>query len=129
MVLPLKRYAEFEGRSRRKEYWMFVLLQLGIAAVAAAIGGLLASVMGEAGGMAVLLLVVLALLGLIVPSIAVTVRRLHDQDKSGWFYLLTFVPYIGGIIMIVLMCIEGTRGPNKYGADPKNPEELEAVFG
>jgi len=54
-----------------------------------------------------------------VPSIAVTVRRLHDQGKSGWFYLISLVPYVGGFIVLVFMCLEGTPGPNEYGENPK----------
>lgn len=60
-------------------------------------------------------------LGSLIPSIAVTVRRFHDQDKSGWFYLLSFIPYVGGLIALVFMLIEGTRGPNRFGPDPKDP--------
>ncbi len=65
--------------------------------------------------------IVLALLGLVflIPNIAVAVRRFHDQDKSGWFYLLNFIPYLGGLIVLVFMCLEGTRGPNRFGPDPK----------
>jgi uncharacterized membrane protein YhaH (DUF805 family) len=59
------------------------------------------------------------ILGCLIPSIAVQVRRFHDQDKSGWFVLLNFIPSIGGIIVLVFMCLEGTRGPNRYGPDPK----------
>jgi uncharacterized membrane protein YhaH (DUF805 family) len=62
-----------------------------------------------------LIVLVLAVLALIVPSIAVAVRRLHDQDKSGGWYFIGFIPFIGGIWLLVLMCTEGTRGPNRYG--------------
>jgi uncharacterized membrane protein YhaH (DUF805 family) len=58
-------------------------------------------------------------IGSIIPGLAVTVRRFHDQDKSGWFILLNFIPYVGGFILLVMMCIEGTRGDNSYGHDPK----------
>jgi uncharacterized membrane protein YhaH (DUF805 family) len=66
-------------------------------------------------------LVGIILLAFLIPSIAVQVRRFHDQDKSGWFILLGLIPYIGGIILFVFMCIEGTRGPNRFGPDPKDP--------
>ena len=72
-------------------------------------------------------LLALFVLGSIVPSIAVSVRRFHDQDKSGWLYLLSFIPYIGGLVVLVFMCLDGTRGPNQYGEDPKNPGH-EGVF-
>ena len=127
MLLPLKRYADFSGRSRRKEYWLYYLLNMIVTIV-----GLLLVVAGVPwdqmnnkylppmgistwiGGMVLILWV----LGTFVPSLAVAVRRFHDQDKSGWFYLLAFVPYAGGIILIIFMCLEGTRGANRYGPDP-----------
>ncbi len=59
--------------------------------------------------------------GTLIPSIAVTVRRLHDQDLSGWFYLLVLIPYLGGLVIFVFMCIRGTRGPNRFGDDPLDP--------
>lgn len=67
-------------------------------------------------------------IGSVIPSIAVQVRRFHDQDKSGWFCLLAFIPYIGGLIIIVFMCIEGTRGPNRFGPDPRNAAASADVF-
>ncbi|MCC4631883.1 DUF805 domain-containing protein [Xanthomonas dyei] len=124
MLLPLKRYADFEGRSRRKEYWMFMLLQVIVLVVLGIMFGIAAAVMGGENGPGPLAWVVGAImaifvLALIVPSIAVTVRRLHDQGKSGWFYLISFVPYVGGFIVLVFMCLEGTPGPNQYGESPK----------
>ncbi len=68
--------------------------------------------------MIVLLFGGLFLLANIIPGIAITVRRFHDQDKSGWMYLLTLIPYIGGIIVLVFMLIKGTEGENRFGADP-----------
>ena len=65
-------------------------------------------------------IVVLYYLASLIPSISVTVRRLHDIDKSGWWYFINFVPAIGGLWALVLMCIDGTRGPNQYGPDPKS---------
>ena len=72
--------------------------------------------------------IVVIVLGLFVPSLAVSIRRLHDQGKSGWLYLVSFIPYIGGIILLVLMCIAGDEGENEYGPDPKNPGYDEDVF-
>ncbi|PPU42086.1 DUF805 domain-containing protein [Xanthomonas arboricola] len=124
MLLPLKRYADFNGRSRRREYWMFMLLQAIVLLVLGSLFGIAVALMGGENGpgalawlvVAVMVIVVLAL---IVPSIAVTVRRLHDQGKSGWFYLISLVPYVGGFIVLVFMCLEGTPGPNEYGENPK----------
>jgi uncharacterized membrane protein YhaH (DUF805 family) len=125
MLMPLRRYADFSGRSRRKEYWMFALGVLIVAAALAALaimmGGGLRATAGSGRLIAGPFLIVFGLfwLTLIVPSIAVQVRRFHDQDKSGWFVLLNFIPYIGGLVVLVFMCLEGTRGPNRYGEDPK----------
>jgi uncharacterized membrane protein YhaH (DUF805 family) len=128
MVLPYKRYADFSGRSRRLEYWLFTLFYvLVIAALIILAVALEPSWQtGEASGdglgaasMAILILLGVFVVGSIIPGIAVTVRRFHDQDKSGWMYLLSFIPYVGGLILLVFMCIEGTRGDNSYGPDPK----------
>lgn len=119
MILPYKRYFEFTGRSRRKEYWMFTLLQflIVLAIVALAFG------FSSAGEDTVMLVlyggVGIWLLATFIPSLAVQVRRFHDQDLTGWLVLLGFIPYIGGLIILVFMCIDGKRGPNKYGPDPK----------
>jgi uncharacterized membrane protein YhaH (DUF805 family) len=64
-------------------------------------------------------LLVIFYLAVLIPSIAVAVRRLHDQDKSGAYYFVNFIPYVGGLIFLILMVIEGTPGPNQYGPDPK----------
>jgi uncharacterized membrane protein YhaH (DUF805 family) len=122
MLMPLKRYADFTGRSRRKEFWMFTLLNFIVTIV---LYGLIIMGMdfqtGQMGALSMLGGGLLLIYGLavLVPSIAVHVRRFHDQDKSGWFVLLMFIPGIGGLIVIVFMCLEGTRGPNRFGEDPK----------
>ena len=123
MTLPLKRYADFSGRSRRKEYWMFILGVIIVAVILGIIEGAL-GMAGMVGGVYGPL-TTLMLLGIIVPSIAVQVRRFHDQGKSGWFVLLGLIPIVGGIIVLVFMCLEGTQGDNEYGPDPKggaNPD-------
>lgn len=143
MILPLKRYAEFSGRSRRMEYWMFTLLNviviLVLAFLVAGVGGAggmfepgadPSAAMGSLfGGMG--LLIVLWILAVFIPSIAVSVRRLHDRDMSGWWYLAFLVggliPYIGFLISIgflVLMLLPGTVGPNRFGADPKGGADV-----
>ena len=135
MLMPYRRYFDFSGRSRRKEYWMFVLFQIIVAFVLMIplIAGMATmdqtDPQAQPGG---LFWIGAGLLGLFflasfIPSIAVAVRRFHDQDKSGWFYLISFVPYIGGLIVLVFMCLEGTRGPNRFGADPKDPNSV-SVF-
>ena len=112
-------YANFEGRARRKEYWMFVLFNMLIIFALYTlvfIGIAMESDTITIIGSGVLLVYALAVL---IPSIAVVVRRLHDQDKSGWFYLVGLIPLIGGIWILILMVTEGTSGPNQYGEDPK----------
>ncbi|AWG24779.1 DUF805 domain-containing protein [Flavobacterium kingsejongi] len=105
----LENYANFNGRARRAEYWNFVLVNLIISILLMVVD----SVIG------IQVLSGIYSLALLIPSIAAAVRRLHDLDKSGWFLLLAFIPLVN-IWLIVLLASEGTRGPNQYGADPKN---------
>jgi uncharacterized membrane protein YhaH (DUF805 family) len=122
-TLPLQKYADFTGRSRRKEYWSFVLLNIAIFFVASMIDGILGlgNLLWLYGPVATL-----AWLALIVPGLAVGVRRLHDLGKSGWWLLLAFVPLIGGIVLLVFFATDGVRGDNLYGPDPKAGEALAA---
>ncbi len=108
----IKKYAKFEGRANRPQYWYFVLT-LFLAFFILEI----LCVIPFVNIIAFLALLVLSL-GLIVPGIAVTVRRLHDTNKSGWWLLLCFVPFVGSIVILVFMCLEGTKGANKYGDEP-----------
>jgi uncharacterized membrane protein YhaH (DUF805 family) len=132
MLLPLKRYVDFQGRSRRKEYWMFtlgmILVGLAWGLVFAVLGGMSEGSDGI-GGIAMIWAILggLAYLAILLPSIAVQVRRFHDQDKSGWLVLIGLVPYVGGLIVFVFMCLEGTRGPNRFGPDPKDPHGIEGI--
>lgn len=124
------RYVDFQGRSRRPEYWWVVLFNVIIVVV---LGGLAMATganfeTGEMGPMGGIFFGILGLYGLaiIIPSIALFVRRLHDINQTGWIYLglvvASLIPFIGllaTIAQIVIACIPGTQGPNKYGADPK----------
>ena len=137
MLMPLRRYADFSGRSQRKEYWMFqlfIILVFMLLGIVLSVGGGFSGVFDPANGgsPSAIIWIVIALfsifvLALIVPGLAVIVRRLHDQDKSGWFILIQFIPYIGGIVLFVFMCIEGTKGENRFGPDPKG-ENIADVF-
>jgi uncharacterized membrane protein YhaH (DUF805 family) len=129
MLMPLRRYADFSGRSQRQEYWLFLLflVLLYVAAIILLVSFLVtAGPPGKKGdetwptGLIVaILLIALLYLGLFVPTPAVKVRRLHDQDLSCWLVLLGFIPNFGWMIMTAFMCIDGTAGPNRFGPDPK----------
>lgn len=129
MLMPLKRYADFSGRSRRKEYWMWALFQIILFTVIVITGviiyGFIDPDAGEFGGGTPGILMALLALAFLIPNISVTVRRFHDQNRSGWWFLLNFIPYIGSIIVLVFMCLEGTRGPNRFGPDPKRGDDDE----
>lgn len=140
MILPYKRYFDFSGRSRRMEYWMFTLFCVIVALVMMALmmaGGLsiaslanpqtaqlaLGPMVWLGGG-----LLGLFWLGTIIPGIAVVIRRLHDRNMSGWWYLgmivasmIPIVGFIASIAFLVLMFLPGTPGPNRFGPDPKDP--------
>ncbi|MDR1730452.1 MAG: DUF805 domain-containing protein [Prevotellaceae bacterium] len=107
----LRQYADFEGRARRKEFWMFTLFYCIFNVVAGIIDGLLGFRVGIFGG-------ILAL-GLLIPSLAVSVRRLHDIGKSGWWLFLLLIPVIGWIIIFVWDCQDSQPGENQYGPNPK----------
>ncbi len=106
-TVVLQRYAKFDGRAGRAEFWWFVLANFLAYVV-------LAILMGIADIFFVLYLGYW--LATIVPSLAVGIRRLHDTDKSGWFLLLSLIPFVGAIILIVFLAAEGTKGPNNFGA-------------
>lgn len=117
MIMPLKRYADFAGRSRRKEYWSFVLLTWVVLIVLSIVEGM-AGLSGMIGG-AYGPLTAIFYLAILVPSIAVAIRRMHDQDRSGWWILFP-------IVNIVFLFLDGTKGPNRFGPDPKDPASAEA---
>lgn len=119
----LRNYAVFSGRARRKEYWMFVLFNVIFGGVAVVIDNAIGS--GEPSG------VVSGLysLAVVIPSIAVTVRRLHDVGKSGWWILIAIVPLIGSIWLLVLLASDSEPGENQYGPNPKGVPAEMAAFG
>ena len=104
-------YANFSGRARRKEYWMFIVVNTIILAVL--YGIMFSSIDSYTGemsgtGFAALIIIGIYSLATIIPNIAVTVRRFHDQDRSGWMVLLSFIPFVGGLILFIFMCLDGT---------------------
>ncbi len=116
------KYADFSGRARRKEYWMFLLCYILAFMGLAIVGGILSALISEKIMILFAALIIILALGIIVPSIAMSVRRLHDTGKSGLFYLLVFVPF-GSIVLLVFYIMEGDMGTNEYGPDPKEVEE------
>lgn len=142
MFLPFRRYADFQGRSRRMEFWSFglfnAIVYIIIAAIVFGMFGTNRSAITQGdmsysaafsvvtGGAGILLL--LWWLATIIPSISVTVRRLHDRDMSGWWYLgfvvLSMIPLVGFLVSIaflVILFLPGTPGANRFGEDPKDP--------
>ena len=116
-IKVLRQYTEFEGRARRKEYWMFTLINLIIIFSLGIVGG----VYGEGGNVALIpvLLYFGYALAVLIPGLAVSVRRLHDTGRSGWWFLISLVPFIGTVIFLILMALDSEEGENKYGPNPK----------
>ena len=102
-------YANFNGRASRQEYWMFILFNFIFTIVVGFIDGFLS--LG--------FLSLLYVLAILIPGLAVLVRRLHDVNKSGWWFFIIFIPIIGAIWMLILLCTDGNPGENSYGPSPK----------
>ena len=104
----LRKYATTSGRASRSEYWYFVLFGFLVTVIASLLDTLVSG-----GGV----LYGIVALALVLPQIAIAVRRLHDRDRSGWWYLIVLIPF-GAIVLIVWFCMRGTPGPNRFGNDP-----------
>ena len=111
----LRKYADFSGRARRKEYWMFFLINALVGFGLAFVGGLL----GDEAGLGGMMLYLLYLLGTLIPGLAVSVRRLHDTGRSGWWLLISIVPIVGPIVLLVFTVQDSEPGDNVFGANPK----------
>lgn len=120
-IAVLKKYATFNGRARRTEYWMFYLFNFVIAFILGIIDGVLNAVLNSNSSSAgqLGLLGGLYSLAVLIPGIAVGVRRLHDTGRSGWWMFISLIPIIGGIWLLIYLIQDGTPGPNQYGPDPK----------
>jgi uncharacterized membrane protein YhaH (DUF805 family) len=116
-VEALKKYAVFSGRSRRKEYWYFVLFVVIVSIVLSLIDSLSGTYHSESGTG---LLSGISSLAILIPSIAVSVRRLHDIGRTGWWVLISLVPLIGWIVLLVFHVQDSTPGTNRYGPNPKS---------
>lgn len=108
-----KNYAKFDGRASRSEYWWFVLFQV----IVLIIPWFLMLGDGIVAGIGALLYFVAAL-GMLLPGLGLLFRRLHDTDRSAWWIFISFVPLVGGIVLLVFTCLDSTPGPNKYGTRP-----------
>lgn len=112
----LKKYAVFSGRARRKEYWYFILFNILINIILSVVDGLTgnfdpATNMGLLSGVYTL--------AILIPSIAVSVRRLHDTGRKGWWILISLVPLIGAIVLLIFLVQNSKPGQNQYGENPK----------
>ena len=107
----LSKYATFSGRASRSEFWFFYLFWLLACGIAGVIDALIINSSFSP-------LTTIAVLGLLIPFIAVTIRRLHDIDRSGWWQLLPLVPIVGAIILLIWWCKPGTPGSNRFGSNP-----------
>ena len=113
----LKQYADFNGRARRKEYWMFALFNMIFGGIAMGLDNILGIGFGEIGVYGPLY--ILYTLAVFIPGLAVVVRRLHDVGNSGWMMLIALIPLIGAIWLLVLMLTDSNFGENEYGVNPK----------
>lgn len=115
----MRQYADFNGRARRKEFWTFYFTN-ALLMMAYALLSLLIVFSTKVDVLVFPLMAVFFLyyVATIIPMLAAIVRRLHDTGNSGWMYFVTFVPLIGGIWLLVLLCQSGTYGDNQYGEDP-----------
>jgi uncharacterized membrane protein YhaH (DUF805 family) len=119
VALCLRRYFQFTGRAPRAEYWYFTLFAF-LTGVAADLADLICFGPNHE------IFASIASLALLIPGLAVWTRRMHDLDRTGWWWLLMFVPVIGWMILLVWACTRGTRGPNRYGPDPLGAVGLQA---
>jgi uncharacterized membrane protein YhaH (DUF805 family) len=105
-------YADFNGRARRKEYWMFVLFNFVVSLVLGIVMGLISQTAANAVS-------IIYTLALLLPGLSLGVRRLHDTGKSGWFMLIGLIPLVGAIILLIFYCLDSQPGTNEYGPNPK----------
>ncbi len=120
-IKAFNNFSNFNGRARRKEYWMYLLFNLIFAMVAIILDNVFGLAFESIGYGVIYLLYALITF---IPSLSVSVRRLHDKSKSGWYLLLAIIPIIGGIVLLFILAADGDPGENEYGTNPKElPEE------
>ncbi|MET7388152.1 DUF805 domain-containing protein [Streptomyces sp. NPDC005385] len=118
----LKKYASFQGRARRSEYWMFALFNVVIALVLLGLAAATKSTVFY-------VLYIAYILAVILPSLGVLVRRLHDTGRSGGWFFISFVPFVGGLVLFIFTVLEGNPGPNEYGPNPKGIDAYPGAAG
>ncbi|MFD6921584.1 DUF805 domain-containing protein [Streptomyces sp. NPDC059944] len=118
----LKKYASFQGRARRSEYWMFALFNVVIALVLLGLAAATKSTVFY-------VLYIVYILAVILPSLGVLVRRLHDTGRSGGWFFISFVPFVGGLVLFIFTVLEGNPGPNEYGPNPKGVDAYPGAAG
>ncbi|WP_298534931.1 DUF805 domain-containing protein [uncultured Algibacter sp.] len=123
-----KKYASFKGRTRRKDFWLFLLFNITITLVVVFIISFISNNLIKLQDY-VSIMPFIFFIGLLIPTLAAISRRLHDIGKSGTYFLVYFIPFIGGIWLFVLLVSNGDKGPNKYGPDPKGPilDEIDEI--
>jgi uncharacterized membrane protein YhaH (DUF805 family) len=114
----LRKYAVFDGRARRKEYWMFTLISILISMALGFAAGFVGAAMGLSST-AITMLALVYSVAVLIPSLAVWTRRMHDTGRSGWWFLLILVPIIGAIALLVFSVQDSEPGTNAYGKNPK----------
>jgi uncharacterized membrane protein YhaH (DUF805 family) len=119
-----KKYAVFQGRSGRKEYWFFVLFNIIVSAALAFLDRITVTFVADTGFG---ILSAVFTLAVILPGIAVSVRRLHDTGRSGWWFLVTIVPVLGFFLFIYFMVLESDPGSNKYGPLPNSSSDFKKL--
>lgn len=116
----LSKFADFSGRARRREYWTFVLVNCLIALLLLTLG----LTFGEDSPASNIMVTIFYLI-MLVPNLSVSVRRLHDIGKSGWYMFLSLIPLIGGLILLIWSLMDSEPGENQYGKNPKEEENLQ----
>lgn len=130
MFQPLRKYADFQGRARRSEFWLFwlllVIIEIAFMTIITLAGGSVAVIADPSAdapmsgaAWAIFAIYMLVLLALLIPSLAVAVRRLHDTNRTGWWLLIGLIPLLGALVLLVFYLLDGTPGPNRFGPDPK----------
>lgn len=119
-------YANFRGRVSREEYWKFMCVGILFSS---AIFVLMVVFNSPTAAIIFMSIFFIFVFGTYIPTLAITVRRLHDTNRSGWAYFMSFIPFVGPIILMVYLCSEGTLGANRYGPDPKAEQPTDKNIG